>query len=85
MIVVTVELHSAVTGKVTTLGRAVIANDGTGSVNTGHYDICIGRKGQRDLRRIFLRPQWHGRVSAFPRQQLNVWRLLARGLEAAFK
>jgi hypothetical protein len=32
MLVVRVELHSAVTGKVTELGRMIVANDGTGDV-----------------------------------------------------
>lgn len=39
MIVVRVELHSAITGIVTNLGQLVIANDGTGSRTRSNYTV----------------------------------------------
>jgi len=84
MIVVTVELHSAVTGQVKLLGKAIIANDGTNSdPSVGHYDLCVGRKGTADLKQIYMRPQRHSRVENYPRQKLSVWNLVVRGLAAA--
>jgi hypothetical protein len=78
VIVVTVELHSARTGKRTTLGRAVIMNDGTGGAGPrGNYDAVFFRRGQnRALREV--------RVEGFPRRQLLVWDLLLRALRAGF-
>lgn len=84
MIVVTVELHSALTGKVTLLGKAIIANDGLGSDGVGHYDVMVGRKGASDLKKIFTGSTGRiGRVENFPRKRRNVWYLLRRALTSA--
>lgn len=82
MIVVRVELHSAITGAVTELARMNIANDGTSSsANTGHYDgaTLIGRNAD-DLGRG--RVNRRGRVTDYPRQRIHVWHLVARMLDA---
>lgn len=51
MILVKIELHSAVTGNVSSLGTLVIANDGTGNQNIGNYDACLihkdGKRGRQ--------------------------------------
>lgn len=75
MIVVKIELHSAVTGEVTELGRLHITNDGTGTPHRGHYDIArFGRQRRRVLQTA--------RVEDWPRKSYNVFRLLRRALEA---
>lgn len=82
MIVVTVELQSAITGKTTLLGKAIIANVG-GDENTGEYRATFGRRNQHDLRQINSSPTRQGEVKDFPRLRLNAWHLLRRALEAA--
>lgn len=76
MIVVKVELHSAVTGAVTEIGRMVISNDGTGTSNRGNYDARLMRRGTVD------RVQRRGRIEGYPRKSLSVWTLVARALQA---
>lgn len=84
MIVVTVELHSAITGKVTTLGQAIIANDGTGSSTRGNYTAKIGRKGQT-LEQTWSKPQRTGTVTNYPRLSLTIWHLVRRALDACYQ
>lgn len=45
MLVVKVELHSAVTGEVTEIARSVIYNTGEGSATRGHYK-CFSLRGR---------------------------------------
>jgi hypothetical protein len=59
-----------------TLGAIEIVNDGTGDVNTGHYDVTIFKWGEG--RRVWRR----GRVEAFPRRRLGPHDLLYRALAA---
>jgi hypothetical protein len=86
MIVVKIELHSALTKQVTLLGEAIIANDGTSEQHSrGHYDVMIG--GKRDagnLPAIYHTPLRRGRVSDYPRLSYNVWRLVLRAIASAF-
>lgn len=88
MIVVTVQLHSAVTRKVTTLGQAIIHNvavrDGGAR---GDYEVCVGRKPDAiagDLRAIIKNPLRKGKVLNHARLSQSVWRLVLKGLVAAF-
>lgn len=98
MIVVTCELWSARTGKRRVLGRAVIANTGEGDLQTGSYEVKIGRQQPGDkielpvfansielafIRKVVDKPQRRATVVEFPRLRLNVWHLLCRGLQAA--
>lgn len=84
MIVVKVELHSAITGAVTPLGTAIIANDGSGTHARGRYDAWFGRKGQDLVNLLSCRGDArHSRVEGFPRLSKNAWHLLARALKAA--
>ncbi len=76
MIVVRVELHSAVTGKVTELVRMEVANDGTGTRTRRHYEARTlrGRNtkalNQRTTQRQTTLRDW-------PSEQLHVWNLVA--------
>lgn len=86
MIVVTIELHSAVTGGKQLLGRAIIANDGTAlSGKVGNYDVAVARKPDADnLAKTWAQPLRKARVENYPRLSYNVWRLIVRALLAAF-
>lgn len=80
MILVKIELHSAVTGKITPLGIMTIANDGTSTnPKRGHYDVKLGRKG--NLGNVFTAPQRTARVEKYPRAAFSVWVLVARALK----
>ncbi len=74
MIVVKIELHSAITGQTTELGRLHIANDGTGTPERGNYNIT--KLGKR-CRRLS-----EARVENHPRKSYSVFRLVRRALEA---
>lgn len=79
MIIVKIELHSAITKQVTELGRMHICNENTsGCKERGNYVVRVLRKGTTDkIQRI-------GRVDGYPRLAYNVWRLVARACKAAF-
>ena len=80
MIVVRVELHSAVDGRVTELARAHICNIG-GTKTLGDYEARTlrGRSTQAlDAEQI----QRIGKVERHPRQALHVWHLVAKALSA---
>lgn len=85
MIVVRVELHSAVTGEITEIGTAIISNDGTGTNDRGNYDVKVARKQSAgNLRYMFHYPRRTGRVENYPRLKYCVWRLVIRALRSAF-
>jgi hypothetical protein len=75
MIIVRVELLSAVSGKTTELARMEIINDGTGTLSRGTYvgTSFIGRDSAALDRQ---RPSKRGRVERYPRQALHVWNLV---------
>lgn len=80
MIVVRVELHSAITGKVTELARMAICNDGSGSARVGNYtgESFVGRdKDALDRRTVSKR----GSVRNWRRLDFHVWNLVRRMLE----
>lgn len=78
MIVIKVELHSAITHKVTELGRMVIHNIG-GTLLRGNYGVKVGRKGQ-DSFQVLEKPQRSGKVESHPRLSQSVWCLVAKAL-----
>lgn len=83
MIVVRVELHSAINGEITELARMIIANDGTGTTATGqYYGVTLhGRsKEQLDAALKAKRVTRRGHVEDYPRQALHVWHLVGRML-----
>lgn len=76
MIVVKIELHSAVTGVVSELGRMLISNDGTSrDPKRGHYDVRLMRRGSPTV------VQRQARVEKYPRAAFSVWVLVARALK----
>jgi hypothetical protein len=80
VIVVRVELHSAVTGKVTPLYTGIVANDGTGTAEVGNYDAAFGRKGQTDLRRVWASARRRSCVKGHRRRSSHVLNLVAQAL-----
>lgn len=80
MIIVRVELHSAVTRNVTELARMEIANTGTGTGTRGDYTgrTLRGRQGALDQGLT----QREAQVLNYPRQAIHVWHLVARMLLA---
>lgn len=76
MIVVKVELHSAITGEVTEIGRMNIINDGTGDADVGNYNVLLMRRGT--TRRV----QRGGRVEGHSRKSLPIWALVSKALKA---
>lgn len=81
MIVVRVELHSAITGRVTTLGTAHLANDVTGTPDLGNYEVAFYKRGVTNPRVRQTAGLWRaGKVTGFPRKRLLAWDLLYRAL-----
>lgn len=85
MLVVTLELHNANTGKVSELGRVIVANDGTGSELVGNYEVRAGA-GTNPIRESATRWVWHhprllGRVEGHDRRS-DAWDLIAKALAA---
>lgn len=80
MLIIRVELHSAVTGKVSELARMQIANVGGTSAN-GDYHATTFRG--RDKAALDKRQgQRSGEVRNYPRLSIHVWHLVARALIA---
>ncbi len=80
MIVVRVELWSAIDGSKTELARMHISNDGTNpNHRQGNYDGQSFR-GRDTATLDKLTVQKTGRLINFPRLQLHVWNLVARML-----
>lgn len=88
MLVIRVELHSAVTGKISEIARMIIANDGTGTGTKGNYwgrtakgvidgDTMIPPAIMHECRKMD-----DGVVKDYPRVSKHVWHLVARMLKA---
>lgn len=78
MIVVRVELHSAINGEVSEIGRAYIDNIG-GDANLGDYRVrTLNGRNTRALDRGVV--QREGRVIGHPRLREHVWNLVAKAL-----
>lgn len=89
MIVVSVMLHSAVTGETTELARSVIHNTG-GDRNYGDYEAfaCRGRDKDalhKSMVSILIgetKPVYSGQVKHHKRLKLHVWTLVTKALIA---
>lgn len=87
MIIVSVLLHSAVTGETTELARAVIHNVG-GTSTLGDYEAFACRGRDKDALHDNMvavlekqtKPVRSGRIEKHPRQALHVWNLVAKAL-----
>jgi len=75
MLVVKIELHSAITGKVTTIASGKIVNTGTGTPTRGNYIAVLRDANGREWKREA--------VDDFPRKRLLAWDLLYRVLAKA--
>jgi hypothetical protein len=80
MLIVRVELHSAITKQVTEIARMQISNDGTGCGAMGHYNVKTFRGNTEDALDKH-RVTRSARVLNYPREKLHVWNLVARALE----
>ena len=78
MIIVRVELHSAVTGQVTELARAHISNIG-GTNEMRDYD-CITLRGRSTATLDRHVPQRHGKILGHASLREHVWNLVAKAL-----
>jgi len=74
MLIVKIELHSAVTGEIKTIATGKIVNTGTGTPTRGNYRV--------ELRDALGRLWKTGSVEGFPRKRLLAWDLLARSLHS---
>ena len=84
MIVVKIELHSAVTRKVTLLGTMIVDNIGVRG-DLADYRVRVGAKRNAgDLPVIAQKPLRTGEVKDYPREKYNVWRLISRAIRSAF-
>jgi len=73
MLVIRIELHSALTGQITTIATGEIINTGTGSPSRGNYRIVLRDAAGRRWKK--------GHIEGFPRKRLLAWDLLYRALE----
>jgi len=81
MLIVRVELHSAITGERTEIARMEVDNLGTGTPVRGDYRVRTlrGRSSRAlDARHV----QREGRVFGHARQAVHVWWLIAKALSA---
>jgi len=81
MIVVKVELHSAITGRVSEIARAEICNVG-GTRDSGEYEADL--KWRNSEFGSWLSLARKGRVRGYPRLSSNIWVLVMRALRSAF-
>jgi hypothetical protein len=83
LIIVRVELHSAITGKVTELARMMIHN--TGGTNTkGDYGVEVYRGRDKDALDVAQKSriaQRTGKVLGYARLSRHVWNLVAIALK----
>jgi hypothetical protein len=87
MLIVKIELHSAIDGRVEEIGRMYIANDGTGTPSKSDYNVAVCRKGITGTPENlggFEAAARTGRVLDYSRKSYNVWRLVSRALLATF-
>jgi hypothetical protein len=93
MIVVKIELHSAITREVTQLGQMVIANTGKGTRSRGNYTVKQARKDRLIVQSLpdgslaydekaYLNPQRSGEVLDHARLAKPVWNLVFKALKA---
>ncbi len=79
MLIINIDLHSARTGKKSTLAKIKIVNDGITSRETqskkGSYNVIMSGTGRNNAK------TWkEGRVENFPRKNKNVYYLLQEAL-----
>jgi hypothetical protein len=78
MIVVKVELWSAVTGKHTEIGRMTITNQGTGTRERGNYVAKVMRRGSD------YKVQREVEIKNYPRLGYQIWKLVSLALQQIY-
>ena len=78
MIIVKVELHSAITGKITELARMRITNEGGTNVRGDYFGVTFRGRDSKALDKNAINK--FGSVKNYPRLQLHVWNLVGRML-----
>lgn len=80
MIIIRVELHSAITHKITELARMCIANDGTGNHSLRNYNGFVYRgRDKKALDKVTI--QRTARVENHPSERMHIWHLVAKMLK----
>lgn len=81
MLVVKVELYSAITGKITEIARMMIYNEG-GPRTLGDYGVAVYRGRDEDTlnKKTVIR---RAKVKNHPRLREHVWNLVTKALVAA--
>lgn len=86
MIVVEIQLWSALTGERKVIGRTAIDNVGVNEDGKrADYRVRVGRRDKLEMHEVLGSPIREGRVKNFPRVSYNVWRLVIRALLATFR
>lgn len=81
MIVVRVELHSAITHQITEIARMKICNEG-GTTELGDYGVYVLRGRDKEALDKGI-VQREGKCGGYPRLRLHVWNLILHALIAA--
>jgi hypothetical protein len=85
MIIVRVELHSAMTGIITELARMRITNTGGGTKELGDYDVVTFRGRAKDRLDKAMRLEnvtRRGKVTGHARLREHVWHLVGKALSS---
>lgn len=86
MLIIRVELHSAITGVKSEIARMIIANDGNGTPSRGNYWGRTAKgviKGDHMIPTAIMngsRKMDHAEVKDYARKSLHVWHLVRRML-----
>lgn len=79
MLILKLELHSAITGEVSEIARVRIYNDGNGTREYGDYvaEVFYGKVTEPlDVSKVYAKTE----IKEYPRLGLHVWNLVARAL-----
>jgi hypothetical protein len=79
MIVIKLELHSAIDHSVVEIGRMYLCNDGSGSEQVGNYQAKIMRRGVTDFNGQIYRT---GLVLNHARKHDSVWKLILKAIQS---
>jgi len=81
MLVISIKLHSAITGKISTLEEMVIFNDETGTGDNGNYTALLHPEEINFEKGVFDGVSRETQIKNHPRLDAPVWNLLAKALK----
>ena len=88
MLIVTIQLANSSKKVTTTIGRLFIWNDGTGDVLKANYQAVVRKPGCEELTvgdgLTGPGTARKGTVLNFPKQSMNIWRLVLRALKSCY-